>query len=529
MEREEGKAMGIESNSYNSMGDSQNLTEELKKLKNGTDIRGVAIKTLEHNVNLTPEAVSLIGNGFVKWLRNSNLNKKIKIAIGMDSRLSGPKLKDTLINRLIDMDCYVYDCGIATTPAMFMTTVLEKYKCDGAIMITASHLPYYYNGLKFFTLAGGCEKSDIDSILSLASSIDNSLEEGNLKEKLEANLEKVNLLEDYSNVLIEKVREEVALKDNYERPLEGSKIIVDAGNGSGGFFATKVLNSLGANTEGSQFLEPDGNFPNHIPNPENEEAMNSLREAVLKNNADLGIIFDTDVDRAAIVSSRGEEINKSSLIALISAIILEDNPKSTIVTDSITSTGLTEFIYNLGGIHHRFKRGYKNVINESKRLNEEGQESSLAIETSGHAALKENYFLDDGSYLIVKILIKMAKLKSEGKDIVSLIENLKVPLESKEIRIKINIDNFKEYGEEIIEDFKEYSTLIDGWTIEAKNYEGVRVNCGKEKGWALIRLSLHEPLLVINIESNVDKGLSNIYEKLRVFLNSYENINKIEK
>ena len=217
----------------------------------------------------------------------------------------------------------------------------------------------------------------------------------------------------YSNILIDKIREEVNSSENYERPLEGKKIIVDAGNGAGGFFADKVLAKLGANIEGSQFTEPDGNFPNHIPNPENKQAMNSIKEAVIKNKADLGIIFDTDVDRAAIVSSDGKEINKNALIALISSIVLEENPNSIIVTDSVTSSGLSEFITNLGGFHHRFKRGYKNVINESKRLNEKGNESYLAIETSGHAALKENYFLDDGAYLIAKILIKMAKLKEE--------------------------------------------------------------------------------------------------------------------
>ncbi|PSM54800.1 phosphomannomutase/phosphoglucomutase, partial [Clostridium diolis] len=256
--------------------------------------------------------------------------------------------------------------------------------------------------------------------------------------------------------LVDKIRKNVNSKTNYERPLEGTKIIVDAGNGAGGFFAYKVLEKLGASVEGSQFTEPDGNFPNHIPNPENEEAMNSIKEAVLNNKADLGIIFDTDVDRAAIVSSDGKEINKNALIALISSIVLEENPNSIIVTDSVTSTGLSDFITSLGGIHHRFKRGYKNVINESKRLNKEGKLSCLAIETSGHAALKENYFLDDGAYLIAKILIKMAKLKDEGKEISSLIENLKYPKESMDMRINIKREDFKSYGEMIIEGLKKY-------------------------------------------------------------------------
>ena len=358
----------------------------LKRLKNGTDIRGIAIETKEHKKVLTAEIVSLIGYGFSKWLKAKSVdNIPIKVAIGMDSRLSGQALKEVLKEVFIKEGITVYDCGLSTTPSMFMTTILDDYKCDGAIMITASHLPYYYNGLKFFTSNGGCEKEDIDNIIELASnsinsSVDFIITPGEVKE--------VNLIEDYSKILVDKVRKAV----NMERPLEGSKIIVDAGNGAGGFFATKVLEKLGANTEGSQYLNPDGNFPNHIPNPENEEAMESIKKAVLRWKADLGIIFDTDVDRAAIVSKSGKEINKNSLIALISAIVIGNKKGTTIVTDSITSTGLTDFITRLNGVHHRFKRGYKNVINEAKRLNEEGIDCPLAIETSGHAALRENYF-----------------------------------------------------------------------------------------------------------------------------------------
>ena len=126
-----------------------------------------------------------------------------------------------------------------------------------------------------------------------------------------------------------------------------------------------------------------------MPNPENKEAMASVCEATFKAGADLGVIFDTDVDRAGCVDSSGREINRNRLVALASAIVLEDNPGGTIVTDSITSSGLKTFIEKeLGGVHHRFKRGYKNVINEALRLNAQGINCPLAIETSGHAALK---------------------------------------------------------------------------------------------------------------------------------------------
>lgn len=197
--------------------------------------------------------------------------------------------------------------------------------------------------------------------------------------------------------------------ENFNSPLEGLHIVVDAGNGSGGFFVD-VLKELGANTAGSLFTCPDGHFPNHVPNPEDKKAMASVCQAVVKNNADLGIIFDTDVDRSAIVLRNGQPVNRNSLIALIAAVILKEHPGSTVVTDSVTSDGLAEFIKQHGGKHHRFKRGYKNVIDEGLRLNKMGEECWLAIETSGHCALRENFFLDDGAFLVAKLIIQAARL-----------------------------------------------------------------------------------------------------------------------
>lgn len=132
--------------------------------------------------------------------------------------------------------------------------------------------------------------------------------------------------------------------EDYEHPLKGFHIVVDAGNGAGGFYATDVLAPLGADISGSQFLEPDGMFPNHIPNPENAAAMESVCRATVRAKADLGVIFDTDVDRGGAVDSKGDELNRNRLVAIASAIALEGNEGGTIVTDSITSSGLKEYI-----------------------------------------------------------------------------------------------------------------------------------------------------------------------------------------
>ena len=493
-----------------------------KKLQNGSDMRGIALDGVPgEEINLTPEVTEILGSSFVSWL-SFEKNKKpeeLTISVGTDSRLSGESLKIALINGITKCGSKVFDCDMASTPAMFMTTVTENHMYDGAIMLTASHLPFNRNGLKFFTLKGGLEKEDISAILNIA-------EKGNFNySKTEGSVSKVDFISIYSRILVDKIITDVNCG---LEPLKGFKIVVDAGNGSGGFFATKVLKPLGADITGSQFLEPDGNFPNHIPNPENKDAMESISSAVIKNNADLGIIFDTDVDRAAAVDSLGNEINRNKLIALISAIILEEHPKSIIVTDSITSNGLKDFIENhLGGVHHRFKRGYKNVINESIRLNNENKESHLAIETSGHAAIKENYFLDDGAYLISKILIKMAKLKhEENKNIDSLIEKLAEPLESYEFRLKIEDPDFKSYGTMIIDDLKKYCEN-ENLEVVPNNYEGVRISFNKSKGdgWLLLRLSLHDPLIPVNIESNSKGGSKLIAKGLTKFLSSYEKLN----
>ncbi|HEY9701171.1 MAG TPA: phosphomannomutase/phosphoglucomutase, partial [Allocoleopsis sp.] len=350
--------------------------------------------------------------------------------------------------------------------------------------LTASHLPFNRNGLKFFTNQGGLDKADITSILNFAQA------DQFIINSTKGKIEKRDFMAIYAQELVNKIRTEVNHSQHYEQPLQGLKIIVDAGNGAGGFYCDQVLKPLGADTTGSQFLEPDGTFPNHIPNPENPEAMASICDAVIKNQADFGIIFDTDVDRSAGVDSQGQELNRNRLIALISAITLQEHPQSTIVTDSITSDGLTNFIETkLKGIHHRFQRGYKNVINEAIRLNKEGQESWLAIETSGHGAMKENYFLDDGAYLITKLLIELAKLKQKDQALTDLIADLQEPMESKEFRLKIKEENFKEYGNQVIEKLSLFASNQTDWLIVPKNYEGIRVACNSstEKGWFLLR------------------------------------------
>lgn len=503
------------------------LTKEWKQFKSGTDIRGVASEGVPgQEINLTDAAIEKMTDGFVLWLTAAVKKDaaRLTVAVGHDSRISAGRIQAAVTRALTDAGVRVLDCGLASTPSMFMTTV--DLGCDGAVQITASHHPFNRNGLKFFTRGGGLDSPDIEAILLHA-------QEGDKPAPAAGTCEKVNYMAQYSEHLRDMICRAVNAPD-YGHPLTGFKIVVDAGNGAGGFYARDVLAPLGADTAGSQFLEPDGHFPNHIPNPENEEAMRSVCAATVAAHADMGVIFDTDVDRGGAVDAKGDEINRNRLVAIASAIALEGNEGGTIVTDSITSSGLKSYIEKtLGGKHHRFQRGYKNVINEAIRLNEAGVNCPLAIETSGHAALRENYFLDDGAYLVTKIIIKMAQLRAQGKTLESLLEPLAEPAEATELRLPILREDFRACGEAVIAALEEYAQRQPGWEIAPDNREGIRISFGRQNGdgWFLLRLSVHDPIMPLNVESDSEGGVKQITEQLYAFLKTCEgvDISPVEK
>ena len=492
--------------------------DDLMYLKSGTDIRGIAFSTDGRPIDLTAERLQSITWAFVNHLEQKiSKFEDLKVAIGYDSRISSINIKMLISNVLAEMGVDVYDCGLSSTPSMFMSII--NHNMDAAIEITASHLPMEMNGLKFFTREGGYSGDDIKEILSKASN------KKWLKDDFKANIKKLNNMETYCEGLRNMIKEGVNAED-YEHPLKNLKIVVDPSNGVGGFYITDVLEPLGADTSGSVAISPNGHFPTHQPNPENKAAMDAISQATVKEKADLGIIFDTDCDRSACVDKNGKPINRNRLIALAAYIALNSCKGGIIVTDSVTSDGLTEFIENeLGGIHRRFKRGYKNVIDEAKRLTfDEGNKAPLAIETSGHAAFSENFYLDDGAYLATQIVILLAALRKQGKTLDDILKNLKEPLEECETRIKIDTDDFREYGNSILEDFKAFADNTNGIERVKLNFEGVKVNFEKKNGdgWLLLRLSLHEPLLVANCESNSKGGTKKMLEQLKAFLSKYK-------
>ena len=474
------------------------------RLKSGSSIRG-------EDALLTDEFAKKLGYAFALWLaaRKETTPDRLTIAVGHDPRASGPRLKAAFIDGLTAADSDVLDCGLSTTPAVYSTTLAEDCHADGAAMITASHLPPKINGFKFHMGEGGLRGEDVDEIIRMAM-------EARVPVRLVSPCDALSAYQESLRALVKR-----KLEDDASKPLLGLHVVVDAGNGSGGFYAS-FLESLGAWVEGSQFLEPDGSFPHHAADPESPEAMRALSKAVVKNEADLGVLFDADCDRAAIVLSDGRFVNKNRLIALTAAMLLSHTPGLTIVTDSVTSTGLARFIAEWGGTHYRFKRGYRAVIDEAMRLNGEGIDCPLAIETSGHAAFRDNHFLDDGMYLVTMLICEAMDLKREGKTLYSLLDGLQEPVESMELRLGIRADDPREAAQEMIELILSHTLDDPSWRLAPDNREGVRIvfdfGGEVESAWFQLRLSVHDPVMALNLESDVPGGVQWMLEKLAELL-----------
>lgn len=540
----------------------EEVAGKIRRLQNGPDVRGVALEGEQgREINLTPAAVYCIAEAFGEWV-GSRLGKKakegskVRISLGRDPRITGPTLAAAAAAGLMNAECCVYDMGLATTPACFMSTILPGFAYDASIMLTASHLPYTRNGMKFMTKDGGLDSVDVEDICSAAATKFVKKQSNFMFDCV--GTEKVDFMPVYAEHLRNIIKKQVNHPSNYEKPLQGFKIVVNAGNGSGGFFAWDVLERLGADVSGSLHLQPDGMFPNHIPNPEDKVAMAVSSAAVLKHKAHLGIVFDTDVDRSGVVDQNGKPINGDRLIALMAAIILKEHPGSTIVTDARTSEGLTQFITSSGGHHCLYRVGYRNVIQKGVNLNGKGVETHLMMETTGHGAVQENHFLDDGAYSAVKIVIEMVRMTLRGSsaDIGSLIKDLEEPKENIEMRVNIlsKPKDAKQRGTEAIETFRKFivdghipgwkldscgencwitdgclvdfdDTLAPGWSQNEINGETpdidahmYRVKVVDEKsgasGWVHMRQSVHNPNIAINMQSSLVGGCRAMAEVL---------------
>eukprot|EP01035_Chromulina_nebulosa_P019727 gene19727-25655_t len=303
-----------ESHSANTICIAENTVNSIKSLQaasNGFDLRGCVVESTEGPL-LSNESAFWIGVGFAEYLKELNRDKPIKIGLGRDSRLSGIDLSNWLASGIESCGCKAYYTGICTTPSMYLSCSSEllskisktiysndnPWPFDGSISITASHLPSIWNGFKLFTPIHPVNigSEGIERIIDLLS--DSRWD--SITPKLLPSRNSVDFLPVYAEFLKSTIKK---LTNNQVLPLQGLKVVVNAGNGAGGFLA-KALNDLGADTSSSLHLEPDGTFPNHIPNPENKDAISATANAVSFSQSDLGICLDCDADRVGLVDGK---------------------------------------------------------------------------------------------------------------------------------------------------------------------------------------------------------------------------------
>jgi len=531
----------------------QVILNSLEELKSGSDLRGTftydnssggtiaslanIIKQLKENgggAALTPFASYCFGSAFSQWLlqrEQSSANDTLTICVGRDPRTHGERLADAFARGAETVDgVRVVYTGIATTPSLH--EFVRSSLCDAAVMITASHLPQEKNGLKFFSKEGSVNVDELNELAQHEARnwYDLTLPPPSGISGVLCDL--VDFMPHYERLLAQSIKREVGTDS--DKPLAGLNIVVNPGNGAGCFF-NKVLADLGAQTRGSIHLSPDGTFPESfgVPNPEKDSMVQETILACKDARADIGIMFDTDSDRAGFVLPRNAEdgtwepLHKNRLIALLGTIFSSSSPGCTIVTDSTTSEGLGFFLEDtLGLTHYRYLRGYANVINKAKELTCNGVNAEVAIETSGHCAMRENGYVDDGTYTAVKILGLLARTKASGEgSLLESIDDLEELDYDKEFRLKItdgSLDTTTSIFKEVTLSVKDQCGHVETWTLDDKNLEGVRVRLASG-GFFMLRQSLHDPVISLQMEAiSADEAEDQVISSMLSLLKEYE-------
>ena len=420
-------------------------------------------------------------------------------------------------------------------------------------MITASHLPSDRNGFKFFAAfaPSGFTRAQVLGIGEIAETY--ALEclamtklHGFSSSKVISALH-VDWMPLYADTLKNAVliKTKGVVQDD-ARPLAGLKLILNPGNGAGGFFQT-VLEDLGADVSASIHLEPDGSFPNGIPNPEDVKMLELTLSICEREQADLGIMLDTDADRCGFVTPRTindetgvrndyEALNRNRLIALLGFIFAQEKPGCAVVTDSVTSEGLGDFLKNKLGLQHiRYIKGYANVIGKARELTDSGEvDAELAIETSGHCAMRENGYLDDGTYTAVKIVSALAQQRAvdlsngQSSTLLDVISDMSELDEVCELRMSTNdasLDTMQKIFALCTAEIEQVSLINNRWKVDKENLEGVRLRVGSEGQFFMLRKSLHDPIVSLQIEAqSKEEARTLIVKPLAKLLEANKNI-----
>lgn len=432
------------------------------------DIRGIV------ETALTPEAVTQIGQAFASEAREQGQKT---VVIARDGRLSSPELANVLSNGLRAGGCDVIDIGMVPTPVLYYAT--HKLKTGTGIMVTGSHNPPKYNGLKML-VAGHTFYGD--SIKSLYQRI----VEGRV-DNAKGNYEQQDLVPAYIDT--------IAADIHLARPLN---IAVDCGNGVAGVLAADLFKRLGCEIT-ELYCDVDGTFPNHHPDPSKPENLDDIKRAIKENSLDLGLAFDGDGDRVGIIDDKQNIIWADRQMMLYAADVLERKPGAQIIFDIKSSTNLEHFIADHGGEPLMWKTGHSFI---KAKMRETGAE--LAGEMSGHIFFKERWFgFDDGLYSAARMLEILSKRNQSSSEVFAeLPDSINTP------ELQVMFDEGEHY--KFMDKFIQQADFGDAEIIAI---DGLRINY--PEGWGLIRPSNTTPSLVLRFEASSQAALDTIQAKFR--------------
>lgn len=432
------------------------------------DIRGLVDK------DLTPDVVETLGKGMGTYFRRQN---RREVAIGRDCRLSSPAYSEALAKGLLSTGCSVVDLGIIPTPLLYFAIYYKSF--EAGVMITGSHNPPEYNGFKMMSGQETLYGETIQEIYKLLKN-DQIIKDAVGTRRI------YNVVPEYQDYVLKNI----SLKKKL-------KVVVDAGNGTGGVVAVPIFKKMGCEIV-ELYCDMDGRFPNHHPDPTLPDAMRDLIKKVRTTKADLGVAYDGDADRIGVVDDEGHLIWGDQLMIFFARDILKTNPGATIISEVKATKLLYEEIARLGGKPIMWKTGHSLI---KKKIKEE--KALLAGEMSGHLFFADRFFgFDDAIYSSARLLELLSR--SDIK-LSQMLAGLPKTYSTPEIRIYASEEVKFTIVNEVRKELAQKYPVID--------IDGVRAIF--PKGWGLVRASNTQAVLVLRFEAETEKDLAAIQAEVK--------------
>jgi len=434
------------------------------------DIRGVVGKDFDANFART------LGRAYAGYLKKHGIPQPWTVTVGHDARLSSPELEEAMVEGLMQSGCKVLRLGLITTPISYFSTF--TLKVSGGLMITGSHNPPDYNGFKVSVGKGtifGQSIQELRQIMEKRAFVDGK-----------GSSEKIDIFPTY----VDKYRGSFHLPKKV-------KVVVDCGNGAAGVIAKRLYEACGVNAE-YMFLEPDGRFPNHHPDPTVEENLVALKKRVLDTDAVCGIGFDGDADRIGVVDEKGRPLYGDELMVLLSRPVLAKNKGAVIIGDVKCSDRLYKDIEKHGGRPIMWKTGHSLIKDKMKE-----EKSPFSGEMSGHVFFADrNFGYDDALYAGLRVI---EVLSESGKTISQLLSDLPPAYATPEIRIETT----EEKKRRVVAEIKK---LFGPDKYKINDIDGIRISY--DDGFALVRSSNTQPVVVCRFEATSPERLKAIRDEV---------------